>query len=452
MSLASTASTVNFLLAVGAVLLTCVCVAGMQPGMRLGPGAGSTDAGLQSTSFAVQHPSDAAETGPADRASRSLTTLLPSLPAATYSLTITESGLPAGTPWAAQILANCSGSEGLGTTTNSVVFTLPNGTYEWNVNPLIGYAYDPSPSAGAVTIAGSSEAVSVVYVPGPQTIFAVMFAEHGLPIGATWEVNLSGNIQSTTVGVAAGSLLVFQDPNGTYPFSVGTSSEYAANPEHGAIAIHGGYLFCQPVAFAPEYTVSFGEGGLPAGLTWSVTLNGTVQKSTAGSIEFEEPNGTYEFAVATADEEYAPTSASGLTVVNGGPVSESVTFQLVTYTVTFTEKGAPTGTEWWVNLSGGQSHSATDPTMTFPEPNGTYSYSASAPGLAGQTGNLTVSGESPSVVVVNFSSRTPPSVGLPLIDYAIIGGVLVAACAIGVVTVLFRRRRKTPPVPVTARS
>ncbi|MEM1756026.1 MAG: S8 family serine peptidase, partial [Thermoplasmata archaeon] len=42
--------------------------------------------------------------------------------------------------------------------------------------------------------------------------------------------------------------------------------------------------------------------------------------------------------------------------------------------ITFTESELPSGTTWYVNLSNGQSFSSTTNTITFNEPNGTYSY------------------------------------------------------------------------------
>jgi hypothetical protein len=52
----------------------------------------------------------------------------------------------------------------------------------------------------------------------------------------------------------------------------------------------------------------------------------------------------------------------------------AITFNLVTYTITFTESGLPAGTTWYVNLSNGQSFSGTGTTITFSESNGTYLY------------------------------------------------------------------------------
>ena len=162
-------------------------------------------------------------------------------------------------------------------------------------------------------------------------------------------------------------------------------------------------------------------------------------------------NDTYTYAVATTDKSYQ--SPGGTFTVSGPVASKSVTFSLVTYTVTFTETGLPSGTEWWVNLTNGQSFSSAETNLTLSEANGTYSYSASAPGYLNATGNLTVGGPTTAPVAVSFSSSSSSSSGLSTLDYVIIG-VVVVAVAIALVVVLIRRRGKAPPssdAPVTTR-
>ena len=51
-------------------------------------------------------------------------------------------------------------------------------------------------------------------------------------------------------------------------------------------------------ATTPVFPVTFTETGLPAGLTWNVTLNGVTESGLAGSaITFSEPNGTYAYTL-----------------------------------------------------------------------------------------------------------------------------------------------------------
>ena len=47
---------------------------------------------------------------------------------------------------------------------------------------------------------------------------------------------------------------------------------------------------------------------------------------------------------------------------------------LVKYTITFTESRLPSGTAWYVNLTNGNPYSSSSNSITFKEPNGSYSF------------------------------------------------------------------------------
>ena len=76
----------------------------------------------------------------------------------TYRVTFTESGLPSGTAWS--VTLGGVTHAGSGTT---ITFTEPNGTYDYAVGPLTGYA--SSPPSGSVSVAGTSQTVSVTFAP-----------------------------------------------------------------------------------------------------------------------------------------------------------------------------------------------------------------------------------------------------------------------------------------------
>jgi len=195
----------------------------------------------------------------------------------------------------------------------------------------------------------------------------------------------------------------------------------------------------------PTYSVTITESGLPNGTAWYVNLTGgPYHNSTVGVINLLEPNGSYSYTVATSDHEYAPTSIGGSFEVNGTAVGESVTFQLVEYTVTFTETGLASSTEWWVNIAG-QNVSSTESALTFSLPNGTYPYAASAQGYSTKLGTLTVSGPPMAPVSLGFQSSSTSS-GFSLLDFVILA-VGIVAVAIVVVGILVRRRGKGASEP-----
>jgi hypothetical protein len=79
------------------------------------------------------------------------------------------------------------------------------------------------------------------------------------------------------------------------------------------------------------------------------------------------------------------------------------------YRVTVTEVGLENGTAWWINVSGGRSSSTTNETLSFNEPNGSYSYSATTADKyysAPSPGSLTVNG-TPRAIKVFFTPPVP---------------------------------------------
>lgn len=76
-----------------------------------------------------------------------------------------------------------------------------------------------------------------------------------------------------------------------------------------------------------NYPVTFGESGLGNQSSWSVNLNGTVEHSIQPSIVFDEPNGTYDFTIATSSQ-FVPDPSSGIIVVNGGSSKETIRFEI----------------------------------------------------------------------------------------------------------------------------
>ncbi|MGC8620221.1 MAG: hypothetical protein ACP5LA_06975, partial [Thermoplasmata archaeon] len=283
----------------------------------------------------------------------------------TYNITFTESYLPTGTQW----YVNLSNGQSYSSTTNTISFTELNGTYLYTIT-TVNKSYVPNPSSGTFTVNGANVNIAITFT---LKTYTVTFTETGLPSGKTWSVTLGDTTKSSNTNT-----ITFTEPNGTYHFSIGVISGYTSNPSTGTIIVNGanvnqGITFTQNVT--KEYTITFRESGLPAGTKWYVNLsNGQNFSSTSGTITFSEPNGTYSYTIATVNKNYAPAQSTGTFTVNGANVSMEITFNLVTYKITFTENGLPSGTTWYVNLSNGQSYSSSSNTITFNEPNGTYSY------------------------------------------------------------------------------
>jgi len=205
-------------------------------------------------------------------------------------------------------------------------------------------------------------------------------------------------------------------------------------------------------ALVAGYSLSFNHSEY-SNVPWEVKIsssNGSIIseiESNSSEIAFNDlPNGTYNFSLSPLNNTYRATPMTGKVSINGYNQTEQITFSLVNYTITFYEKGLPSGTSWSVTLNGTTKSSTTD-TITFSVPNGTYSYSIGS--VSGYTasnsnGSVTVSGKN-IPVSITFSSTSPtakqPSSGIPSIElYGIIGAV-VAVAAIGSAVALIRKRR-----------
>jgi YVTN family beta-propeller protein len=387
-----------------------------------------------------------------------------------YTLTFTESGLPSGTSWSVTINGTTQSS-----TTNTITFSVPNGTYSYMV-ATANKNYKPNPSSGLITVSGSNVSISISFsletytvnfvetglpsgywyvnitglpssgpIPSSQASYSlslpngsysytvstgnkeykpsytgyftvngtnvniaikftlvtytITFTESGLPSGTIWYVNLNNgqSFSSTT------NIITFNEPNGTYPFKIIIgNNDYAPKPSSGIVTVSGSNVDQIITFYLVEYSISFNEEGLPSGTTWYVNLsNGQLYSSSTNTITFNETNGTYSYTVTSSNKEYSPAQYSGSFIVNGATVSESITFNLITYKISFTESGLPSGTNWSVTLNGITKSSSND-TNIFNEPNGSYSYIIS--GISGYrantySGTINVNGNSVSVSI-----------------------------------------------------
>jgi beta-lactam-binding protein with PASTA domain len=131
--------------------------------------------------------------------------------------------------------------------------------------------------------------------------------------------------------------------------------------------------------------------------------------------------------------------------VNGSAVSKSISFTEVKYTVTFTESGLPSGTIWYVNLSNGQSFKSTTSTISFSEPNGTYTYTisdVSGYSVSSFSGSIRVNGASISKTI-SFTpiKKSSPASGISSAElYGIIGAV-IAVAVIGSLLAITRKKK-----------
>lgn len=368
----------------------------------------------------------------------------------TYLVAFTETGLPAGSAWSVSI-----GASTFVSTSATLGFREPNGTYNYSVSSALNYS--TSLPHGQFAVLGAGVALNVTFSSGPPPPFwFVTFTETGLPASTGWNVTLNGTPYRSYF-----SQFGVQLPAGTYPFLVAPVPPFLPSPEVGQVFLLTGNVTIS-ITFVAYYPVDFEETGLPVGDLWTVALDQNSVSSTTPWINFSRLVGNHSFSVPPLAEFSADPSAGNLTV--SGPVVESIVFTSLfppapsRYAVQFTEVGLPLGTGWQVAVNGSLL-GANGSTLAARLANGTYGFTVLA--VSGYvstpaTAAFTVVG-GPVNVTVQFSTVTPGGGGSPAngavalsVLYATVGIALLAGAAVGlVVGVSLAKARRPPMAPPT---
>jgi hypothetical protein len=135
-----------------------------------------------------------------------------------------------------------------------------------------------------------------------------------------------------------------------------------------------------PPPVKPVYFLEFNQVGLPAGVPWGVTLNGSEQLANASAVVLEIPNGTYYYEI-NAPGGYSASPTAGTLAITGAATSTEVRFSqraLPVFTTQFNisvGQAAGVSLEVYVNLTGGfQFSSVNGSDISLALPNGTYQF------------------------------------------------------------------------------
>jgi DNA-binding beta-propeller fold protein YncE len=231
-----------------------------------------------------------------------------------YDVLFVESGLQSNASWAVTLTGFFNLSNG-----TTVGFQVPNGTFTFSAEVLLGYTV--SPQSGSVVVAGANLSRSITYtlIPPPPS-YPVTFTQSVLPTGTIWWIQISG----AAAVFSSNATIEVDEQNGTYQFTAGSSDrQYAGS--NGTIRVDGSRS-SEAVTFQQIlFTVSFVESGLPSGTPWSVTFDNE-PAGGQGTINVSDvANGTYAFVVPPEDGDNASPS-SGQVRVEGSSQVESVQF------------------------------------------------------------------------------------------------------------------------------
>lgn len=96
----------------------------------------------------------------------------------TYNVTFSESGLPAGTSWTAYLNGSTSTgttNESASSTTDTITFFEPNGTYAFALTNASGYGANET--SGNVTVAGLPATVQLTFTHLPSSVSSLSEGE-----------------------------------------------------------------------------------------------------------------------------------------------------------------------------------------------------------------------------------------------------------------------------------
>jgi len=253
-----------------------------------------------------------------------------------------ETGLPLPTLWNVTLNGSVNQS-----TTDTIGFLVPPNDYPFTVGPVAGFVANVT--SGEVVVNTEPVVVHIRFT-AVTTLYPVTFVESGLPVGTSWSVTYHGATNAST-----SSSIGFVDPNGTWPFSVGSVSGYSAAPASGSVTVNGapaqqGIRFTAGVALLTvDLTVipskirlgnstvltatvsggvppvSYDYSGLPTGCATQNSSSWTCTPSETGNfsvvVTVTDSKGTTAHATATLNV----STVSGTPPSNGAPSSSGLT-------------------------------------------------------------------------------------------------------------------------------
>jgi hypothetical protein len=266
-----------------------------------------------------------------------------------------------------------------------------------NGRPNVRGAATRASARGGIVRDPAQESNQTLYVTEsglPWSVFGVPY------LAVTWYVILNGMEYSSNLsGQSVDSIQIQGLDVGEYNYTIpNVAPNHVPYPSSGTFNMTAAESPCCVeigALFSPLYTMTFNETGLPAGMIWGLTFNGTTGGSNGSSVQFAAPNGTYSYAPRQLPS-YAATPAAGTVTIDGHQTRASIRYTPISfYQLSFTETGFdPTATSWSVFVGGNQ-HSSFNNTISISEPSGTYHYNVSEPSNRESTpvsGNVTING------------------------------------------------------------
>lgn len=240
-----------------------------------------------------------------------------------YNVNFVESYLPSGTGWQVNIIGSTSQTSN----TNTIIFSLVNGTYSYTINNA-GHWYAATFS-GSFTVNGNSNLPAWEKTNGLQLNvtfrygYLVTFSASGLASYVPWSVTFNGSLNSTT---GTSSSITFEIRNGTnYTYSVSIAPNWKVSPASGKFNVSGAAVTESLTFTKLFFRLIFIESTLPASTAWIMTVNNVPYPTTNGTVILSEHNGTYNYT-AMSESGYTVKPASGTITLQYSDVVTTIVY------------------------------------------------------------------------------------------------------------------------------
>lgn len=150
----------------------------------------------------------------------------------THTATFSESGLPSHTSWSVTLAPSSGLSTIRSSTTGTIKFSEPNGSYTYTITRIPGYQITTGSYTGSVTVSGANP--PTVSVHWTIVKYTVKFTENGLVAGTSWQVTIDGKVKSST-----GSSISLILPNGTHSFTTTATGYTETSSPSSPLTVNG---------------------------------------------------------------------------------------------------------------------------------------------------------------------------------------------------------------------
>ena len=335
-----------------------------------------------------------------------------------YTITLKETGLPAGYSWEGAILYRGIFPVTSNTSSTDVMtFEWVPGTWYLGVSPT-GYYYNfPEYYSYSFNITYVSLFSNVSGTMNMAPIYNnFTFTPIGIATGTPWSVTVWTMLQggvTVPVGTFSSTNTSLTVPliEAVYGFSFSSGSYYMSGSNPSSFEFSPYYYPGIGFSVYTGYAVTFDVSNLPSGTEWNLEasafnvyfyLNASTSSST---LTVTLPAGGVSYAII-------PANSSFQTYFNDLLVNASTTVNVAMQlnpgsqvTVTFSESGLSSGTSWQVTFNG-QTQSSTASTISFTTTPGTYYYQAYSNGSVSPQSPGSLNVQHSMTVDVSFYAQT----------------------------------------------